>query len=187
MATPKHRSQPGATYFVTTNTWQRRELFRRKAVASIVEETIFRYRDLGHFLLHRYVLMPDHFHVLLTPGASMPLERAIQLIKGGSSHEIGLHLGKRFPIWQPGFTEHQVRNQQDFDEHVFYIDWNPVKAKLVTKPEEYRHGSACGTRPLDLWPVASGAEAPSRSTVVTAGLKPRPSSPPEHARSGVNR
>jgi putative transposase len=175
MATPKHRISPGATYFVTTNTWQRRELFRREAVASIVEDALFHYRDLGHFQLHRHVVMPDHLHVLLTPGKSVSLERAVQLLKGGSSHAIGKQLGKRFPIWQPGFTEHQIRDQGDFDKHVDYIDGNPVKSKLAAKPEEYPFGSAVGSRQMDPWPVASGAEAPVLASARAAGLKPRPS------------
>jgi putative transposase len=175
MATPKHRTRPGATYFITTNTWQRRELFRREPVASIVEERLFHYRDLGNFRVHRHVVMPDHLHVILTPGNSASLEKAVMLIKGGSSHEIGKQLGKRFPVWQPGFTEHQIRDERDFREHVVYIDWNPVKARLVVKPEEYTHGSAVGRFVCDPWPVASGAKAPSPHAVATAGLKPRPS------------
>jgi len=175
MARPKHRTQPGATYFVTTDTWQRRGLFRNAAIASIVEDAIFRYRDQENYLVHRYVIMPDHLHVILTPGQETTLEKSVQLIKGGSSHEIGKRPGMRFPVWHAGFTEHQIRGKQDFDSHVRYIDGNPVKARLATTPEEYPHGSAAGRFALDLWPVASGAKAPGESAAVTAGLKPRPS------------
>jgi REP element-mobilizing transposase RayT len=43
----------------------------------------------GAYRLHRYVVMPDHIHVLLTPGEVISLERAVQYIQGGSSREIG--------------------------------------------------------------------------------------------------
>jgi putative transposase len=172
---PKHRTQPGATYFVTTDTWQRRNLFRNSAVATIVEEAIFHYRDQGHYLIHRHVVMPDHLHVLLTPGKTTTLERSVQLIKGGSSREIGRRPGMRFPVWRPGFTEHQIRDRRDFDSHAQYIDDNPVKARLAATPAEYPHGSAAEKFPLDPWPAASGAKAPQHVTSVAAGLKPRPS------------
>jgi putative transposase len=146
-------------------------------VASIVEEAIFHYRDQGNHFVHRHVVMPDHLHLILTPGETMTLEKAVQLIKGGSSREIGKRPGMRFPVSHAGFTEHQIRDQRDFDSHVRYIDENPVKTRLAGKPEDYSHGSAIGKFALDPWPLASGAKAPRNSKDVTAGLKPRPSDP----------
>lgn len=175
MARPKHRTQLGATYFVTTATWNRRPLFRNAEIAGIVEEMLFHYRDGGNFLVHRYVIMPDHLHIIPTPGMSTSLEKAIQLIKGGSSHEIGKRRGMRFPIWHEGSTEHQIRDRRDFDAHSKYIDENPVRARLASTSREYTSGSAAGRFVLDPWPLASGAEAHARTTGVTAGLKPRPS------------
>jgi putative transposase len=173
MARPKHRTQPGATYFVTTDTWQRRGLFRNAPMASLVEGAIFYYRDQGNYKVHRHVVMPDHLHVILTPGESTTLEKSMQLIKGGASHEIGKRPGMRFPVWHAGFTEHQIRDQRDFDSHVKYIDENPVQARLAVTPERYPHGSASGNFALDPWPLASGAKAPPQATAAAAGLKPR--------------
>jgi putative transposase len=181
MARPKHRAQPGATYFVTTDTWQRRGLFRNTAIASLVEDAIFRYRDQGSYLVHRHVVMPDHVHLILTPGNSTTLEKSVQLIKGGSSREIGKRPGMRFPVWHAGFTEHQIRDQRDFDSHVKYIDENPVKAGLSPTPAAHPHCSAAGRFTLDAWPVASGAEARQQVSPVAAGLKPRPSDASEKA------
>ena len=178
MSRPKHRTQPGATYFITTNTWQRRPLFQIPEIASIVEDAIFRYRDAGKYLVHRYVVMPDHIHVILTPGDSTSLEKAVQLIKGGSSYVIGKAREGKSPVWHEGFTEHQIRDARDFEAHVSYIDENPVKAHLAEVAREYPHGSAAGKFVLDPWRVASGAEAPVIA-IVTAGLKPRPSKVPD--------
>lgn len=160
MARPKHRSKPGATYFVTTDTWRHRALSRNSALAEIVEKTLFQYRDNGSYLVHRYVVMPDHLHLILTPGETTTIEKPVQLIKGGSSHEIGLRAQIRFPVWHPGFTEHQIRDATDFERHIRYIDMNPVKAGLAHKPSEYLFCSARGKHTLDPWPVASGAKAP---------------------------
>ena len=162
---------------MTTDTWQRRALFRNSDTARVVEEAIFRYRDEGMYFVHRHVVMPDHLHVILTPGKTTTLERAVQLIKGGSSREIGKRPGMRFPVWHAGFTERQIRDHHDFESHARYIDQNPVKARLAEKSEDYLHGSAAGKFALDLWPLASGAKAPVGGTELTAGLKPRPSDP----------
>jgi putative transposase len=160
MARPRHRTKPAATYFVTTNTWQRQTLFRDAALAGTVERTLIEYRDRGFYLLHGYVVMPDHLHVLLTPNSRTSLEKAVQLIKGGSSRQIGTLMRRAFPVWHSGFTEHQIRDGEDFDSHVRYIEMNPAKARLAGVPAEYPFSSASRKYRLDVWPVASGAEAP---------------------------
>ena len=169
MARPRHRTKPGATYFITTDTWERRALFRGPAAAEIVEQKLFEYRDRGFYSVHSYAVMPEHFHAILTPNKTTTLERAMQFIKGGSSHEIGKTLGMEFPVWHPGFTEHQIRDQEDFDAHVRYIDMNPVKAKLVDRPEEYFFCSAHGKYAMDPWRMASGAEAVFDASLLRRG------------------
>ena len=144
-------------------------------MAEIVETMIFGYRDKGSYFIHRYVGMPDHLHIILTPGKATTLERAVGLLKGGSSFEIGKSVAMRFPVWHAGFTEHQIRDVDDFETHVRYIDSNPVTAGLVTEPIEYPHCALNGKYCLDDWPIASGAKAPSSEGPATAGLKPRPS------------
>ncbi len=160
MARPIHRTKPGGTYFVTTNTWERRPLFHKQSLAEIVERKLFECRDRGFYLLHAYVVMPDHLHLLLTPGESTSLEKAVQLIKGGSSHEIGEKHSFKLPVWHVSFTEHLIRDENDFDSHVRYIEMNPVEAELTTQPDAYLFCSASEKHRLDEWPVASGAKAP---------------------------
>jgi putative transposase len=136
-------------------------MLRKPEWADIVERKIFEHREEGEYLVHRYVVMPDHLHVILTPSARTTLERAVQLIKGGSSYDIGRAFQTRFPVWQPGFTQHLIRDRADYESHVGYIDANALKKSLAERPEEYQFSSAHGRYRLDPWPVASGAKAPS--------------------------
>jgi putative transposase len=88
MSKVPHRVLPGSTYFITSSTWERRELFRVQQVAEILVRRILACRDKGAYELYEFVVMPNHFHLLMTPGETTTLEKAVQLIKGGSSHEI---------------------------------------------------------------------------------------------------
>ena len=54
--------------------------------------------------LHACVLTPDHVHLLLTPAQDITLERVMQLIKGGYSHNFGSQFGRKKEVWQRGFT-----------------------------------------------------------------------------------
>ena len=138
---PTRMMSPPGTYFVTFITWQRRRLFVVEPYVKLFLKTLYRYRRHGRFQLHAFVLMPEHVHLMLTPASDVTLERAIQLIKGGYSHAFGLEFRGQ-EVWQRGFTDHRIRDAEDFSRHRDYIHQNPVKRRLVESPEEYRYGSA---------------------------------------------
>jgi putative transposase len=156
-----HRTAAGCSYFVTTKTWQSRELFRVPENAEILVQCILGYRDRDDYLLHEFVVMPNHLHLLLTPADDTSLEKAMQLIKGGSSHEIHRQRGHKMQIWQPGFHESTVRDAGDFQARRLYIHNNPVEAHLVLEPADWPYSSASGRLALDPAPesLSSGAKA----------------------------
>jgi len=178
MSTPRHRIAPGSSYFVTTKCWQGRHVFQVPEIAEIVVQTIVNHRERKAFLLHEFVVMPDHLHVMLTPSANTSLEKCVQLIKGGSSYAIHKARGQKMEIWQEGFHDWTIRDADDWSSKVEYIRMNPVRAKLVSKPEDWPYSSASGRIAVDpvpvrYLPIASGAKAlviPPQ----TPGLKPRP-------------
>ena len=135
-------------FFVTTNTIQRLPIFRRETTAKLLIDTLAHYRDAGKFLLHEFVVMPDHVHLLLTPANALSLERVMQFIKGGFSYR----LDKRGAVWQPSFTNHRIRDWEDYDQHREYIRMNPVRARLASTPEAYPYCSAAGALQLDAVP-----------------------------------
>jgi putative transposase len=154
---PSRLISPPGTYFVTFSTFQRRRFFVVESYARLFLKTLYGYRRQGRFALHAFVLMLDHVHLLLTPARDPTLERAMQLIKGGYSHAVGVEISCR-EIWQKGFTDHRIRDAQDFAGHRLYIHQNPVMGKLVQSAAEYRYSSAFPGFKLDAWP--SAAEAP---------------------------
>ena len=133
MAIPRRHARVPGTYFVTSRTWESRALFIRDPVCRIFIETLLHYRKENAFALHAFVLMPDHFHVVLTPAWHVTLERAVQYIKGGSAHRIGKELKSRFPVWQRGFSDHRIRDANDYAIHLRYVEENAVKRKLVDR------------------------------------------------------
>ncbi len=155
---PGRLISPPGTYFVTFSTWQRRRMFVVENYARLFLQTLYRYRRGGRYQLHAFVVMPEHVHLLLTPAHDVTLEHAIQLIKGGYSHALGSTLGRKREIWQRGFTDHRIRDDRDFMNHVNYIHQNPVRRGIVYDPSEYRYCSAFPGFKLDPWPSAAKAE-----------------------------
>jgi putative transposase len=91
------------------------------------------------YLLHEYVLMPEHFHIIITPSGS--LERAVQFVKGGFSFRAKKDLLSAMEVWQRGFSDHRVRDEQDYAVHVEYIRRNPVGRNLVEVASYYPYCS----------------------------------------------
>jgi len=102
--------QETRTYLVTAVTAQRRRLFQVTATAELFQQTILNYRNQGKFLLHAYVIMPDHFHALLTPAPDVSLEKAMQFIKGGFS----FRLKSKHDVWERSFNESQISSQEKY-------------------------------------------------------------------------
>jgi putative transposase len=140
------------TFFVTAVAWERRPFFRSERAAKLFIETLFGYRYRGIFQLYEFVVMPDHFHLLLAPQPTIALERAMQFIKGGYSHRFTKETGSRMEIWERSFTNHRIRDWDDYEKHRRYIHSNPVRAKLVELPQDYPYSSAHPGFPLDVGP-----------------------------------
>jgi len=120
-------------------------------MAQLFLDTLQRYRIQKKFLLHEFVLMPDHFHLLLTPAPDVSLEKCAQLIKGGFSFRVKKDLGSKLEIWEKGYAEHRVKDATDYERHAEYIRENPVRAGLVERASDYPYSSEC--RPSEIDPT----------------------------------
>ena len=134
---------------VTTETWEGRALFHVESWARLLIDTIYHYRGQA-YLLHEFVIMRDHIHVLITPQTS--LEKAAQFIKGGFSYRAKKELGSNMEVWQRGFQDHRIRDANDYAIHVSYIHNNPVKERLCERPDQYPYSSAHPGFELDAVP-----------------------------------
>jgi putative transposase len=89
-------------------------------MAQLLVDVLAENRRKGRFLLHEFVIMPNHFHLLLTPAAEIPLEKALQA----------------------SFVNHRIRDAEDYKRHHTYIWENPVRAGLSERPEQFAWSSA---------------------------------------------
>ncbi len=102
------------TYFVSASTHEKRFLLQSERMAQLFIEVLYHYRNDEKFLLHAFVVMPNHFHIIITPCAGTTLERAMQLIKGNCSYRMKKEFGKTCALWQPGYFDYRVRDEGDF-------------------------------------------------------------------------
>jgi putative transposase len=111
-------------------------------VADIVVGALYRGAfEIRRYDLHSYSVMANHLHVLLTPLAR--IRNITREIKGATARAANLQLGRTgAPFWQDESFDHWIRSEAQFIRVKNYIERNPVKAGLVSKPEDWPWSSA---------------------------------------------
>jgi REP element-mobilizing transposase RayT len=118
---------------------------RQPAIANMLVEAI-RYRDGPSYQLHKYVVMPNHVHLLITPHEPLPcLMRSLKRFTAREGNRILGFTGR--PFWQAESYDRLVRNDEEFARIASYIEMNPVRAGLAATPEDFPWSSA--------WPIAN--------------------------------
>jgi putative transposase len=148
-----YRGQTSAsTYFVTAGVWSKRNLLQSERMAKLFCHVLLEYHAKEKFLLHAFVVMPNHVHLLITVPAASTLERTMRLIKGGFSREAGKLLNLAHPFWQKSFVDRRVRDAGEFARFREYIHQNPVAANLCNSQDRYPYSSANQGRVTDAAP-----------------------------------
>ncbi len=141
---------PDASWFFTVNLAQRRNNCRLLDNIDLLREA-FEYTKQRHPLrMDAVVILPEHLHCIWTlPPEDSNISLRWNLLKGYFSRNIAK--GERISasrrsrrergIWQRRFWEHLLRDEVDFNRHVDYIHWNPVKHGWVKRAADWPHSS----------------------------------------------
>jgi len=129
----------GGTYFFTVNLAERNKTLLVDEIDKL-RNSINKVKKQHPFKLDAMVIMPEHLHALMTlPPGDNDYAMRWMLIKAGFSRQ--LPKGERVNqsrktkgergIWQRRHWEHLICDDNDFEKHVDYIHYNPVKHGYV--------------------------------------------------------
>lgn len=133
MTKPSRHSNPAAaqaglrTFFVTSRAAEGKALLQTDRMATLFIDVLHSYVAARKFVIHDFVVMPNHVRLLLTVDQALSIERAVQLVKGNFSYRAKKELGLRGEIWQRGFSEVRVYDRASFLKYREYIENNPVQ------------------------------------------------------------
>ena len=145
-----HRADvKGGTYFFTMNLAERRNTLLVDEI-DLLRDVINKVKKQHPFKLNAMVVLPDHLHVIWTlPVNDHEYATRWMLIKSGFSRQIPKHerinksrqmKGER-GIWQRRYWEHLFRDEKDYENHVNYIHYNPVKHGYVKRAADWPYSS----------------------------------------------
>ena len=123
-------------YFVTFCTHRRKALLASNRVhLAFIAFTDRACREFN-IAVGRHVLMPDHVHLFVCGGQNFLLGRWIGALKQALARGLD-HSKSEEQIWQEGFFDHVLRNDESMSQKWEYIWQNPMRAGLVGRPEDW--------------------------------------------------
>ncbi len=151
MSNYRRNKQSGATYFFTLCLQDRKS----HLLIDYINALRIAYRkiqDKKPFTTEAMVILPDHIHALWT----MPIDdddyaNRIRLFKSYFTRQLPQELKQtdnknrqkhnQTSIWQLRYWEHTIRDEDDFNNHIDYIHYNPVKHRYVKNVKDWEYST----------------------------------------------
>ena len=145
---------PGGTFFFTVVTYHRRPILTLPEMRSILHLAFEKVNERFPFVIDAICLLPDHIHCIWTlPEGDTNYAVRWGEIKKRFTNDYHRRIGGGEPpnesrskrgegtIWQRRFWEHTIRDLDDYNRHLDYIHYNPVKHGFVKAVDDWRWSS----------------------------------------------
>ena len=147
--------QEGADYHVTARVNRGEKIFLAQEDRELFMDILKKAKKKFDFSLKNFCIMGNHIHLLIKPGRRESLSKIMQWLLSvfarlwNKKHNLSGH------VWGDRFFSRVITGIFDFVKVFLYIDYNPVTAGMVEKPDQWMHGGLWHhknglTDPLDL-------------------------------------
>jgi len=127
-------------YFITICAFNKNKYFIKKDLNMKIIDCLISEKNRTKFLIFAYCLMPNHLHLIISPGNSgISVSKFIGGFKSKTTRLVWDNGIKK--LWQDRFYDHILRKNEDLRKIAYYILNNPVRKGLVQSFEEYEY---CG-------------------------------------------
>ncbi len=154
--------QYGNLFFVTSTIVGFVEVFKSDSLYDIMVENLKFYQDKGDFTVLAYVIMPNHFHLILKVNGDKSVSECMGNLKRITSRQMTAHLrqvadqglldelktqAKKEPavdskVWKPRFDCFMITNEDTLRQKIGYIHDNPVRKGLAGDVTKWKYSSA---------------------------------------------
>lgn len=138
-----------ATFLVTAPTFHRKRLFQNERYGEALTEILMRCRQEHDLLLHDYVIMPDHVHLLVTGKTNSEALEGVRSLQKTFAENLRREFGYNGEVWETKFREGEIHSATEYAEAARHIHSNPVRVGFCEKPAEYRMSSRSSRWILD--------------------------------------
>ncbi len=128
-------------YFITSITKSRFPLFKNQAAVYLLIRVITLNKIPLQYKVYGFIIMPDHFHIIIHPFGNHNISNIMKNIKANFSRSYNIQINTQGSIWQKGFYDEGVRSEQMLNNFLAYIHNNPIKHDIAENINEYAYSS----------------------------------------------
>ncbi|MDP2684719.1 MAG: transposase [bacterium] len=149
---PPHLYLDKTFYFLTARTYQKQEIFDSDDKKMLMQNSLkAEFQSGGHLLkaefqsggykLMSWVVLSNHYHILLQVKNSKTISKRINYLHGRTSYLLNKKDNRKGRKVFQNYWDYCIRNEADYWKHFNYIHYNPVKHGLTKEPGSYRYSS----------------------------------------------
>jgi putative transposase len=138
--TPNHLFLDQAIYFVSGAIYQKRHLLAQDGHKAVLLEYIREYCDKFEWELFHWVILDNHYHLILRSQEGKDLTRLFKAIHSRSAIDIHREIRREKPVWW-NYWDYCPRNEKDTMIRINYLLYNPVKHGYAKKLQDYPYSS----------------------------------------------
>ena len=126
--------------YITTKTWKNQKVFISDDRVNLIYESLDQIYNKYEFEINGFVIMPDHFHLIIVSQQNN-LSDIMHDLKGKVASFMLKQGIIKTKLWQKSFHNHVIRNDKDLIKKLNYLHKNPLRAGLVKEPALYKYSS----------------------------------------------
>ena len=138
---PKHYYEEKNFYFITTVTENRVPIFEDILACKLFINLLIYYKFNCNYNVMAFVIMPDHVHLILQPTGNENISDIMKKIKGSFSRYYNKLNKRSGTVFQKGFYDTIIKDENHLNETIAYIHYNPVKNGIVFEAKDYPYSS----------------------------------------------
>jgi putative transposase len=142
MACPPRYRLPGVPQHVVQRGHNRQPVFFHPGDYGFYRATLHEVAAREGVAIHGYALMTNHVHLLLCPVRATGIERCMQTLNRRYGQFVNANHDRTGTLWERRYRASVVQTEHDAVACQAYIDLNPVRARMVARPESYPWSSA---------------------------------------------
>ena len=134
---------PGQIVFITQVLKDRLPVFDNPEMVALLFNILKNVNSLHPFSLLAYVILPDHFHILIRPSGQSNFSQIMHSLKSNFTYQYKqrMNITGSVNVWQKRFWDHIIRDETDLENHIHYIHFNPIKHGYVNNINDWQQSS----------------------------------------------
>lgn len=128
-------------HHITTRCNNREFNLKKPEVYQIFKKIFAQLQKKYVFKIHHFLLMSNHYHLIITTSETCPINKIIQLINSLTARVINRFLGRCGHLWGERYKQKVLNSISYIIKAIRYLYQNPIRAKLVNKITEWKNST----------------------------------------------